>query len=115
MVTCVASTCCSSSSSAAGASTSPAARRTHQGAWVHQQARNLSLTNLLERKPFLIHDRDSKFTVAFHELFCSEGITVIHTPVRAPQANAYARPPAMSTAAIPSAASSTSTTEPQPE
>jgi hypothetical protein len=51
------------------------------GAWVVQQARNLSFTNLLERKRFLIHDRDSKFTAAFHELFCSEGITLIHTPV----------------------------------
>jgi hypothetical protein len=51
------------------------------GAWVLQQARNLSFTNLLERKRFLIHDRDSKFTAAFDELFCSEGITGIHTPV----------------------------------
>jgi putative transposase len=39
---------------------------------------------------FLIHDRDSKFTSAFDEVFRSEGIKVIHTPIRAPQANAYA-------------------------
>jgi transposase InsO family protein len=39
---------------------------------------------------FLIHDRDSKFTAAFDEIFRSEGIKVIHTPIRAPQANAYA-------------------------
>jgi putative transposase len=39
---------------------------------------------------FLIHDRDSKFTASFDEVFCSEGIRVVHTPVRAPQANAYA-------------------------
>ena len=39
---------------------------------------------------FLIHDRDSKFTAAFNEVFRSEGLTVIRTPVRAPQANAYA-------------------------
>jgi putative transposase len=39
---------------------------------------------------FLIHDRDSKFTAAFDEVFRSEGINVIHTPVHAPQANAYA-------------------------
>jgi putative transposase len=51
------------------------------GAWVLQQARNLSFTNLLERKRFVIHDRDSKFTSAFDEPFCSEGITGIHTPV----------------------------------
>jgi transposase InsO family protein len=38
----------------------------------------------------LIHDRDSKFTAPFNEVFRSEGITVIHTPMRAPQANAYA-------------------------
>ena len=39
---------------------------------------------------FLVHDRDSKFSAAFDEVFRSEGITVIHTPVRAPRANAYA-------------------------
>jgi putative transposase len=60
------------------------------GGWVVQQARNLSFTNVLERMRFLIHDRDSKFTAAFDELFRSEGIKVIHTPVQAPQANAYA-------------------------
>jgi putative transposase len=60
------------------------------GDWVVQQARNLNFTNVLERMRFLIHDRDSKFTAAFDEVFRSEGIKVIHTPVRAPQANAYA-------------------------
>jgi transposase InsO family protein len=60
------------------------------GAWVTQQARNLSFTGILERTRFLIHDRDSKFSAAFDEVFGSERITVIHTPVRAPQANAYA-------------------------
>jgi putative transposase len=39
---------------------------------------------------FLIHDRDSKFCCAFDEVFRSEGIQVIHTPIRAPKANAYA-------------------------
>src|SRR4029450_8306873 len=67
----------------AGCTTNPT------GAWATQQARNLSFTDLLERTRFLIHDRDSKFTAAFDELFRSEGINVIHTPVRAPQANAY--------------------------
>jgi putative transposase len=60
------------------------------GAWVVQQARNLSFTNVLERTRFLIHDRDSKFTAAFDDVFRGEGITVIHTPLQAPQANAYA-------------------------
>jgi transposase InsO family protein len=68
----------------AGCTTNPS------GAWVVQQARNLSFNNVLERMRFLIHDRDSKFTAAFDEVFRSEGIEVIHTPVRAPQANAYA-------------------------
>jgi transposase InsO family protein len=39
--------------------------------------------------PFLIHDRDSKFTAAFDEVFRSEAIRIIRTPVRAPRANAY--------------------------
>jgi putative transposase len=39
---------------------------------------------------FLIHDRDSKFSAAFDQVFHSEGIRVIRTPIRAPQANAYA-------------------------
>ncbi|MDP9308806.1 MAG: integrase core domain-containing protein [Actinomycetota bacterium] len=68
----------------AGCTTNPT------GGWVVQQARNLSFTGLFERMRFLIHDRDSKFTAAFDEVFRSEGIQVIHTPIRAPQANAYA-------------------------
>jgi putative transposase len=60
------------------------------GAWVTQQARNLSFSGVFERVRFLIHDRDSKFAAAFDEVFRSEGIKVIHTPIRAPQANAYA-------------------------
>jgi putative transposase len=68
----------------AGCTTSPT------GAWVTQQARNLSFTGVFERIRFLIHDRDSKFSGAFDEIFRSEGITVIETPIRAPQANAHA-------------------------
>jgi putative transposase len=67
-----------------GCTTNPA------GAWVTQQARNLSFTRLLERTRFLIHDRDSKFSASFDEVFRSDGIKVIHTPIRAPRANAYA-------------------------
>jgi putative transposase len=69
----------------AGCTTNPT------GGWVTQQARNLSFSGVFERMRFLIHDRDSKFTSAFDEVFRSEGIKVIHTPIRAPQANAYAQ------------------------
>ena len=68
----------------AGCTTNPT------GAWVTQQARNLSFTGLFERTRFLIHDRDTKFSGSFDEVFRSEGIKTIHTPIRAPQANAYA-------------------------
>jgi hypothetical protein len=39
---------------------------------------------------FLIHDRESKFSGTFDQVFRSEGITVIEMPIRAPRANAYA-------------------------
>jgi len=60
-------------------------------AWVTQQARNLAMT-LQEngRSPrFLIHDRDTKFTDAFDEVFRSEGMRIVLTPIRAPNANAF--------------------------
>jgi putative transposase len=44
----------------------------------------------LAAAPVTLHDRDSKFSGAFDEVFRSEGIRVIRTPIRAPQANAYA-------------------------
>jgi hypothetical protein len=60
-------------------------------AWVTQQARNL-IMDFGGQQPFrfLIHDRDSKFTHAFDEVFRCEGIRVIRTPVQAPNANAHA-------------------------
>jgi transposase InsO family protein len=62
------------------------------GAWVAQQARNLvwSLTERPSPLRFLIHDRDSKLTAAFDEVFRTEGISIIRTPVKAPKANAFA-------------------------
>jgi len=62
------------------------------GVWVSQQARQIAWT-LRERSTplrFLIRDRDSKFTRDFDTVFASEGIEIIRTPVRAPQANAIA-------------------------
>jgi transposase InsO family protein len=62
------------------------------GGWVAQQARNL-LMHLADRERsfrFLLHDRDSRFSGAFDEVFHSEGMRIIRTPIRAPNANAYA-------------------------
>jgi putative transposase len=62
------------------------------GAWVAQQARNLLMTLDDRERPLrlLIHDRDSKFSGGCDLVFQSEGITVIRTPIRAPNANAHA-------------------------
>ncbi len=57
-----------------------------------QQARHLSWQIQHGSVPtrFLIHDRDSKFPAAFDTVFKSEDVTIIRTPVRAPNANAFA-------------------------
>ena len=55
-----------------------------KGAWVTQQARNLTMTTDLTPTRLLIRDRDTKFTRAFDDVFGSEGIRVIQTPVRDP-------------------------------
>ncbi|MGH9830932.1 MAG: integrase core domain-containing protein, partial [Blastocatellia bacterium] len=62
------------------------------GRWVTQQARNLSivLAGRATALRFLIRDRDAKFTASFDEVFRSQGIRVIRTPVRAPRAKALA-------------------------
>ena len=61
------------------------------GGWLTQQARNL-IMRFGEEQPFrfLVHDRDSKFSHAFDEVFRTEGIRVIRTPIKAPNANAHA-------------------------
>ena len=60
------------------------------GAWVTQQARNLGLDFSDQGVRFLIRDRDSKYSGPFDEVFRSEGIRIVKTPVRAPKANAIA-------------------------
>ena len=61
-------------------------------AWVTQQARNLA-GQLLddEFKPrYLLRDRDTKYVGGFDEVFASGGADIVRTPIRAPNANAYA-------------------------
>jgi putative transposase len=62
------------------------------GTFVTQQARNLCFEPGERSEPvrFLIHDRDAKFSGPFDEVFRSEGIRIIRTPIRSPKANAFA-------------------------
>ena len=61
-------------------------------AWITQQARNLllALDERGRRVRFLIRDRDAKFCRGFDDVFGSEGVNVLVTPVQTPNANAYA-------------------------
>jgi putative transposase len=70
----------------AGCTTSP------DSTWVTQQARQHVWLIRDEALPirFLIHDRDTKFSSRFDSVFISEGIEVIRTPFRTPQATAVA-------------------------
>jgi putative transposase len=64
--------------------------RNPDSAWVTQQARNLAMRGQLEGIRFVIRDRDSKFSGPFDEVFLTEGVRIIKTPIRAPRANAFA-------------------------
>jgi putative transposase len=68
----------------AGVTATPDAR------WVAQQGRNLAMAGGLSDIRFLIRDRDSKYTRSFDEIFRTEGVRAILTPVRSPKANACA-------------------------
>jgi putative transposase len=59
--------------------------------WIQQQGRNALMwldEQQLEAR-FLLHDRDSKFSTAFRELFRSAGTRPLRTPVLAPDANSF--------------------------
>jgi transposase InsO family protein len=61
------------------------------GRWVTQQARTLLMQLGDEHSfRFLVHDRDTKFSHAFDEVFRTERIKAIRTPIQAPNANAHA-------------------------
>jgi putative transposase len=55
-------------------------------AWVTQQIRNLSITQELEDGHILLRDRDANFSGTFDEVFRTESLRVVNTPVRAPRA-----------------------------
>ncbi len=62
------------------------------GAWTTQAARNLFLRHgdRIANTRALVRDRGSQFVAGFDEVFRTEGMTVLKTPVRTPVANAFA-------------------------
>ena len=60
--------------------------------WVTQVARNFAcnVQDVSRGLRFLFRDRDTKFTASFDHVFASIGAKTIRTPVRSPQANAFA-------------------------
>jgi transposase len=62
------------------------------GTWVTQQARNLVMDSEEETEPcmrFLLRDRDAKYCPSFDAVFAGEGMKVVLTPYRTPQANGH--------------------------
>ena len=62
------------------------------GAWTTQAARNLFLRHgeQLDAARALVRDRGSQFVDAFDEVFRTEGLKILRTPVRTPVANSFA-------------------------
>jgi len=62
------------------------------GAWTTQAARNLFLRDgeKLAGSRALVRDRGSQFIDTFDEIFRTEGLKILKTPVRTPVANAFA-------------------------
>ena len=62
------------------------------GAWMEQQARNLTdpVDGCLRRARPLIHDRDPLYTRVFGEILESAGVQPIRLPPKSPNLNAYA-------------------------
>lgn len=60
--------------------------------WVNQQARNVAMWLDDEGldSQFLIHDRDTKFTASFDQMFETNDCKIIKTPFQVPVANAFA-------------------------
>jgi transposase InsO family protein len=63
---------------------------TPDASWVTQQARNLVASWNGCPFHFLIRDRDRKYAAGFDEVFRSEGLRIVRTPIKAPLANAFA-------------------------
>ena len=70
----------------AGTTTNPT------GAWTTQAARNLFLRHAdqLAGSRALVRDRGSQFIDTFDEIFRTEGLKILKTPVRTPVANTFA-------------------------
>ncbi len=60
--------------------------------WMSQQVRQIVWNLQMQQQMFthVIRDNDGKYSTIFDVVFASEGIETVHTPIRAPQANAYA-------------------------
>ena len=59
--------------------------------WIIQQARNTVywLDDLGIQAKYLVHDRDSKFSLRFRQFWKSDSVRCIRTPFKASKANAY--------------------------